>query len=311
MTSVPCYMPTIIFIMCVFVLGLVWEGLKFIRPILAWSVVILTVYIVVKPFFRQLSALRKRLEVQSRPETRDEPVPPIFVAPEADKGISNVNPRKSNSLPQLISSAEQYPEIQHIPESKNPIPYTILRYQVEQKPKPQNKSAPNNEESLLTLRHQFHTMLKREVERRQKACRTGQGHTSLDTPLAETANTFISEYERNFHKNRTGYVRTIIGSSYATPYEVNHDDPKLSGGVYLLRAGNYYKIGKANVFDKRISQIRLQLPYEIDVVHVIYSRNPYETERMWHERFADKRLNGEWFALSPFDVEEFTSQTIM
>jgi hypothetical protein len=90
-------------------------------------------------------------------------------------------------------------------------------------------------------------------------------------------------------------------STYNTP----------TGGVYLLRSGRYYKIGKATIFDKRIKRIALQLPEPIEVIHKIYSNNPDELERRWHQRFASKRRNGEWFELTDVDVAEFRSQSRM
>lgn len=77
------------------------------------------------------------------------------------------------------------------------------------------------------------------------------------------------------------------------------------GGVYLLKSGRFYKIGKASVFDRRIKQIKLQQPEPVEVVHKIYTHDAHEAERQWHKRFASKRKNGEWFELSEADVAEF------
>jgi hypothetical protein len=82
-----------------------------------------------------------------------------------------------------------------------------------------------------------------------------------------------------------------------------------TGGVYLLKSGRFYKIGKASVFDRRIKQIKLQQPEPVEVVHKIYTHNADEEERQWHKRFASKRRNGEWFELSEADVAEFKGQS--
>jgi Meiotically up-regulated gene 113 len=91
----------------------------------------------------------------------------------------------------------------------------------------------------------------------------------------------------------------------------SHKAHLCEGGVYLLKAGPFYKIGKADVFDRRIKQVRLQLPYEVEVAHLIYTPSPYEVEHWWHERFAHKRMNGEWFGLSDEDVDEFKKYTFI
>lgn len=78
-----------------------------------------------------------------------------------------------------------------------------------------------------------------------------------------------------------------------------------SGGVYLIKSGRFYKIGKAKVFDKRIKQIRLLQPEPVEVIHKIHTHDATATEKMWHRKFAAKRKTGEWFQLSDADVEEF------
>lgn len=83
------------------------------------------------------------------------------------------------------------------------------------------------------------------------------------------------------------------------------------GVVYLLKAGPHYKIGKSVVFDKRLGQIKLQLPYAVEVVHTIRAANVSEVESYWHRRFASLRQNGEWFSLTEAEVEEFKSISTM
>jgi hypothetical protein len=77
------------------------------------------------------------------------------------------------------------------------------------------------------------------------------------------------------------------------------------GSVYLLKAGPFYKIGKSINFEKRLKQIKLQLPYPVEVVHTISTPEYSKLEAYWHQRFRSKRTNGEWFLLTDEDVEEF------
>ena len=84
-----------------------------------------------------------------------------------------------------------------------------------------------------------------------------------------------------------------------------------NGVVYLLRAGPFYKIGKASDFDRRLRQIKLQLPYPVEVVHTIACADISHVETLWHKRFASRRQTGEWFVLTDEEVQEFTQHVRM
>jgi hypothetical protein len=79
------------------------------------------------------------------------------------------------------------------------------------------------------------------------------------------------------------------------------------GYVYLLRAGLFYKIGMTTRDDpeRRLREIRLQLPFPIKEVHRIATDDPEGIERYWHQRFSERRKNGEWFELSDTDARIF------
>ena len=83
------------------------------------------------------------------------------------------------------------------------------------------------------------------------------------------------------------------------------------GFVYLIKSGRHFKIGKANSVDARHRQLKIQLPQAAEVVHRIKTDDPYGIESYWHRRFADKRLNGEWFTLSAEDVKAFRRRKFM
>ena len=83
------------------------------------------------------------------------------------------------------------------------------------------------------------------------------------------------------------------------------------GFVYLIKSGRHFKIGKANSVEARHRQLKVQLPQAAEVVHRIKTDDPYGIESYWHRRFADKRLNGEWFALSADEVKAFRRRKFM
>jgi hypothetical protein len=75
--------------------------------------------------------------------------------------------------------------------------------------------------------------------------------------------------------------------------------------VYLMKSGKHYKIGGLNSVGRRSYEFGLQLPEAHTVVHCVRTDDPVGIERHWHERFADRRANGEWFALTTQDVKAF------
>lgn len=84
-----------------------------------------------------------------------------------------------------------------------------------------------------------------------------------------------------------------------------------NGSVYLYKSGRHYKIGRTNDLKRRDREIRLQLPVQAELIHRIITDDPVGIEKYWHNRFAEKRLNGEWFNLSTSDLKVFCRRKFM
>lgn len=84
-----------------------------------------------------------------------------------------------------------------------------------------------------------------------------------------------------------------------------------AGYVYLIQFGKEYKIGNANNVERRFRELKTQMPYEGKIIHTISTGDPEGIEAYWHQYFADKRLKGEWFALTERDVRYFRRRKLM
>lgn len=79
------------------------------------------------------------------------------------------------------------------------------------------------------------------------------------------------------------------------------------GYVYLISGNGSYKIGKSLDPQKRLKE--LKLPFPAEIIHTIESNDYTRAEQHFHWKFAEKQINGEWFALLDTDIEYMKSIT--
>lgn len=76
------------------------------------------------------------------------------------------------------------------------------------------------------------------------------------------------------------------------------------GYVYILRSvSGHYKIGRTIDPNDRIKTFTIKLPFEVEYELVVKHEDHVWLEKELHQRFQHCRGNGEWFNLSPEDIE--------
>lgn len=107
------------------------------------------------------------------------------------------------------------------------------------------------------------------------------------------------------NEGRAAYEAYNGGHSTSSFYKAGKQlrRPDREGCVYVISAGPYYKIGRAKIVSKRLAVVEPLLPFKTELLFCIATDDMIILERQLHERFADKRSNGEWFTLDQEDIE--------
>ena len=129
---------------------------------------------------------------------------------------------------------------------------------------------------------------------------TFNNHFKTQAGLAAALRAWASEHTA--HSDILNLVPAPLSVQSTRPTRATRST---EGLVYLLRSGDFYKIGRSDDLERRVKEIRVALPDKTTLVHSIRTDDPAGIEAYWHRRFAAQRANGEWFRLSPTDVSAF------
>lgn len=92
-------------------------------------------------------------------------------------------------------------------------------------------------------------------------------------------------------------------------YDRTYAGQPAEGFIYVMECASYYKIGySAYNPRKRQRDIQIGNPLPVTLIGVIEGSLTHEAE--WHQFFRDKRVRGEWFALTEEDIAHVLHESI-
>jgi len=147
-------------------------------------------------------------------------------------------------------------------------------------------------------------------------------HTTINFPNSKTfdrlgatikrANRILSYCEgKSDYKDVAEICRNYIATFSKKVSVQSEESENEIGYVYLMKSGNYFKLGRSTNVERRNYEIGIKLPEKFEIVHKINTDDPTGIEAYWHNRFKDKRKQGEWFDLSSRDLKAFKRRKFM
>lgn len=77
-----------------------------------------------------------------------------------------------------------------------------------------------------------------------------------------------------------------------------------AGVVYVLKSAYGYKVGRTRNVPARMRAFGVHLPIAYTITLCAWFDDCYVAERRYHDMFASKRINGEWFDLDESDIQQ-------
>lgn len=120
------------------------------------------------------------------------------------------------------------------------------------------------------------------------------------------------EIQQRLNKRAQEYVRKIDREKYELDLiELREIQPKheekhicaKSGYVYLIKMGDYYKIGISKKPNTRIDSFT-KMPDPIEIIYIEKVYGYVDAEKELHEKYNLKNKRGEWFSLDEKDIED-------
>jgi hypothetical protein len=96
-----------------------------------------------------------------------------------------------------------------------------------------------------------------------------------------------------FSDGDVAVMDAIANGAIKAPEEIKYGPPVQKSHVYIIRQGDYVKIGWSASWRSRVSSIQTSNPHPLEVL-AVYRGGP-KFERSLHDKFARHHWRAEWF----------------
>jgi len=185
---------------------------------------------------------------------------------------------------------------------------------------PNDKTGPTDRDLLLStylklVEELGHVPTEGELRVWQRSHQGFPSHSTFSSVLGPKVRRLKALLEYGRSVGAPEHVQALVAAAIGpVPEETDEAAPTpavAEGFVYLMKSGRNFKIGRTNAVDRRQYEVGIQLPDPLVPVHSIRTDDPSGIEAYWHNRFRERRLNGEWFRLDADDVRVFKRRKFM
>ena len=180
---------------------------------------------------------------------------------------------------------------------------------------PNTLNQPHDEEHLLRqlallVRELGHVPVYAELQMRRRADASFPSPKTFDrfgNKQARIARLVRYGTEHAEFADVAGICAPLLTTAAEEAHAGNGVPSNQDGYVYLIKHGTRreYKVGATNDLSRRSREIGLELPEKHIVVHSVRTDDPFGIEAYWKNRFRERHMNGEWYALTAADVKAF------
>lgn len=105
---------------------------------------------------------------------------------------------------------------------------------------------------------------------------------------------YVMGKDIRFNDGDVATMEAIANGVIKAPEEIKYGPPVQKCHVYIVRQGDYVKIGWSAKWRNRVSILQTANPHPIEVL-AVYRGGP-KYEKTLHEKFAAYRMRAEWFS---------------